>query len=55
MLGRRYTAEFKDAAIKQITDRDYGVVEVAKYADVKFVFRPLDASNEQALEEIAEC
>jgi transposase-like protein len=47
MLGRRYTTEFKDDAIKQITERDYGVVEVAKYADVKFVFRPLDASNEQ--------
>ena len=55
MLGGQYIAEFKAEAIKQITERDYGVVEVAKYADVKFVFRILDTSNEQALEEIAEC
>ena len=30
MQGIRYTAEFKAEAIKQITERGYGVVEVAK-------------------------
>ena len=30
MQGSRYTAEFKAEAIKQITERGYGVVEVAK-------------------------
>ena len=30
MQGSRYTAEFKAEAIKQITKRGYGVVEVAK-------------------------
>ena len=30
MRGTRYTAEFKAEAIKQITERGYGVVEVAK-------------------------
>ena len=30
MKGCRYTAEFKAEAIKQITERGYGVVEVAK-------------------------
>ena len=30
MKGIRYTAEFKAEAIKQVTDRGYGVVEVSK-------------------------
>ena len=30
MKGIRYTAEFKAEAIKQITERDYSAVEVAK-------------------------
>lgn len=30
MLGSGYIAEFKAEAIKQITERDYGVVEVAR-------------------------
>lgn len=30
MKGIRYTAEFKAEALKQITERGYGVVEVAK-------------------------
>jgi len=30
MSGTRYTAEFKAEAIKQVTDRGHGVVEVAK-------------------------
>ena len=30
MRGTRYTAEFKAEAINQITERGYGVVEVAK-------------------------
>ena len=30
MRGTRYTAEFKAEAIKQITERGYGVVEVSK-------------------------
>ena len=30
MKGIRYTAEFRAEAIKQVTDRGYGVVEVSK-------------------------
>ena len=30
MRGTRYTAEFKVEAIKQITERGHGVVEVSK-------------------------
>ena len=30
MKGIRYTAEFKFEALKQITERGHGVVEVAK-------------------------
>ena len=30
MRGTRYTAEFKAEAVKQITERGYGVVEVSK-------------------------
>ena len=30
MSGTRYTAEFKAEAVKQITERGHGVVEVAK-------------------------
>ena len=30
MSGTRYTAEFKAEAVKQVTDRGHGVVEVAK-------------------------
>ena len=30
MRGTRYTAEFKAEAIKQITERGHGVVEVSK-------------------------
>ena len=30
MSGTRYTAEFKAEAVKQVTERGYGVVEVAK-------------------------
>lgn len=30
MSGKRYTAEFKAEAIKQVTERGYGVVEVAE-------------------------
>ena len=30
MKGIRYTDEFKAGAIKQVTDRGYGVVEVSK-------------------------
>jgi len=30
MKGVRYTAEFKAEALKQVTDRGYGVVEVSK-------------------------
>ena len=34
MQGSRYTAEFKAEAIKQITERGHGVVEVAKRLDI---------------------
>lgn len=30
MSGTRYTAEFKAEAVKQVTERGHGVVEVAK-------------------------
>jgi len=30
MSGTRYTADFKAEAVKQVTDRGHGVVEVAK-------------------------
>jgi len=30
MRGTRYTAEFKAEAVKQITERGHGVVEVSK-------------------------
>jgi transposase len=30
MKGMRYTAEFKAEAIKQVTERGHGVVEVSK-------------------------
>lgn len=32
--GKRYTQEFKEAAVKQITERGYSVVEVAERLDI---------------------
>ena len=30
MSGKRYTEEFKEEAVKQVTERGYSVVEVAE-------------------------
>lgn len=32
--GKRYTQEFKEAAVKQITERGYSVAEVAERLDI---------------------
>lgn len=32
--GKRYTQEFKEAAVKQITEREYSVAEVAERLDI---------------------
>jgi len=32
--GERYTQEFKEAAVKQITERGYSVAEVAERLDI---------------------
>ena len=32
--GKRYTREFKEAAVKQITERGYSVAEVAERLDI---------------------
>ena len=51
MRGTRYTAEFKAEAIKQITERGYGVVEVAKRLGIsdKSLYAWLKKSRENDL------
>lgn len=50
MKNARYTAEFKAEAIKQITDRGHGVLEVSKRLGVsdKSLYSWLKQSREQA-------
>lgn len=49
MKGIRYTDEFKAEAIKQVTDRGYGVVEVSKRLGIsdKSLYQWLRASKLQ--------
>jgi transposase len=51
MKGMRYTAEFKAEAIKQVTERGHGVVEVSKRLGIsdKSLYAWLKQSREQAL------
>jgi transposase len=51
MKGTRYTAEFKAEAIKQITERGHGVVEVANRLGVsdKSLYVWLKQARQQAL------
>ena len=50
MRGTRYTAEFKAEAIKQITERGHGVVEVSKRLGVsdKSLYAWLKQSQDSA-------
>ena len=46
--GKRFTQEFKEAAVKQITERGYSVAEVAERLDIctkTFVGRALLMPN----------
>ena len=51
MKGTRYTAEFKAEAIKQITERGHGVVEVSKRLGIsdKSLYAWLKQSRDDAL------
>lgn len=54
MKGIRYTDEFKAEAIKQVTDRGYGVVEVSKRLGIsdKSLYQWLRASKLQQQPEV---
>lgn len=51
MSGTRYTAEFKAEAVKQVTERGHGVVEVANRLGVsdKSLYVWLKQARQQAL------
>ena len=51
MRGTRYTAEFKAEAVKQITERGHGVVEVSKRLGIsdKSLYAWLKQSQEDEL------
>jgi len=55
MRGTRYTAEFKSKAVKQITERGHGVVEVSKRLGIsdKSLYSRLKQSDQPNSKDLA--